>query len=655
MGCLARGPAAAGRTGPSNVARGPRNVEGRHPLPMRGSGRTFRQVRVRARAAHPTFPLGETTMASSHESGASFLLHAVKPEDVVVPDDLGEEELMLARTMRDFSERDVAPVMDALLAGDRDTVRRLFEKAAELGLFMLEVPEAYGGLDLNVLAVTGMCTAARELGPMNSVVFGHQGIGTLPIVYFGTPEQVEKYLHPCMDGRMLSAFALTEPSSGSDAMNIHTKAVLDEAGGHFVLNGTKQWITNAGWADLFVLFAKVDGEHFTAFLVERDTPGLEVAPPERLLGQHGSSVCALSLENVRVPVENVLGEVGKGHKVAFCTLNMGRLKLSATSSAGAAAALEAATVYAAQRVQFGQPIAGFGLIRRKLADMGARAWASETVAFRTAGLVYRALEAMKERGEVSPDERLRVLAEFSVECAMAKVYASEAYNGVADEAVQVFGGYGFSEEYPPAHMYRDSRITRIYEGTNEICRLYAQRSILKRFAGMSPQDLAAMVASEGRGAAPERGTGSFSTLPGALASFKTLYGILVRDSVEHLGPDRIADADHQQFLSSLADIVIEIYAAESVVLRVEKLGFGSEEPEGAEHRALALLVFERAADRIRTETRTVLAELYQGEELRARLARIEPLLPLPHALIEARALVAAKLVEREGRLPEGRA
>ncbi len=585
-------------------------------------------------------------MSAGQESGASFLLHAVAPEDVVVPDDLGEEELMLARTMRDFSERDVADAMDRLLEGDEPTVRMLFRKAAELGLFMIEVPEEYGGLDLNVLAITGMCTAARHLGPMGSVIFGHQGIGTLPIVYFGTPEQVEKYLGRCMEGEMLSAFALTEPSSGSDAMNIHTKAVLDEDGTHYVINGAKQWITNAGWADLFVLFAKVDGELFTAFLVERDTPGLQVAEPERLLGQHGSSVCALSLEDVRVPVENVLGEVGKGHKVAFCTLNMGRLKLASTSAAGAASALEAAVTYAAERVQFGRPIAEFGLIQRKLADMAARAWASETVAFRTAGLVYRALETMKAAGTVTPDHRLGALAEFSAECAMAKVYASEAYNGLADEALQVFGGYGFSEEYPPAEMYRDSRITRIYEGTNEICRLYAQRSILKRWAKLSPDEL------KGDGGASADEAEGFGAIAGQLAALKTLYRMLVQESVAHLGPEAISQAENQQFLSSLADIAIDIYAAESVYLRVAKLGLAGNEPEGAVHRALALVTFERSAERIRNEMRTILAEIHEGDGLGAALARAEALLPLPRPLVEARALVAGTLVERNGKLPE---
>ncbi len=587
-------------------------------------------------------------MSAGQESGASFLRHPVLPEDVVVPDDLGEEELMLARTMREFSDRDVAEAMDRLLVGDAETVRGLFEKAAELGLFMIEVPEEYGGLDLNVLAITGMCTAARHLGPMGSVIFGHQGIGTLPIVYFGTPAQVEKYLGPCMEGRMLSAFALTEPSTGSDAMNIRTKAVLDADGTHYVINGSKQWITNAGWADLFVLFAKVDGEHFTAFLVERDTPGLEVAEPERLLGQHGSSVCALSLEDVRVPVENVLGEVGKGHKVAFCTLNMGRLKLAATSAAGAASALEVAVNYAAERVQFGRPIAEFGLIQRKLADMAARAWAAETVAFRTAGLVYRALESMKATGTVTPDHRLGALAEFSAECAMAKVYASEAYNGLADEAVQVFGGYGFSEEYPPAAMYRDSRITRIYEGTNEICRLYAQRSIFRRWA---KEDT---IAFDGDEPASAGGDG-LDALTGQLAALKSLYRMLVHESAAGLGAERIADAEHQQFLASLADIAIEIFAAESVYLRVAKLGLAGDEPEGAVHRALALIIFERAVERIRAETRTVLAELHAGDELRTWIDRAEVLLPLPRPLIEARALVATRLVEWEGKLPEGRA
>jgi alkylation response protein AidB-like acyl-CoA dehydrogenase len=513
-------------------------------------------------------------------------------------------------------------------------------------------------MDLNVLAVTGMLSSRADVGPLGSMIIGHQGIGTLPIVFFGTPEQKEKYLGGCMEGDILSAFALTEPGSGSDAMNIHTKAVLDEAGTHYLLNGAKQWITNAGWADIFVLFAKVDGEHFTAFIVERDTPGLDVAEPERLLGQDGSMVCAVSLEDVRVPVQNVLGEIGRGHKVALTTLNMGRLKLSASSATGAKKALEVAAKYAGERIQFGLPIASFGLIQRKLADMAARAYAAEAVAYRTAGLVYHAIEPLKAGGAISNQDRLAILSEFSAECALAKVYGSEAYNHLSDEAVQVFGGYGFSEEYPPARMYRDSRISRIYEGTNEICRLYAQRTIFKKLAGGGEggalakglgalRQLHAMKQlAKGKGL-----SGGATELLQAVAGLKQVYFLLMEEVVTRVGPEKLKDPDNQQFLASLADIAMETYAAESVALRVAKLdGTGSDEAR-AVRDALNALTMERATDRVRAEARTVLGEIHPGSSGAKRLAEVEELLPPPQALIEARGRVTAWVVARDGLLP----
>jgi alkylation response protein AidB-like acyl-CoA dehydrogenase len=576
----------------------------------------------------------------------------------VLPDDLGEEERMLVRAIQDFARREVRPVMDELVARDPEVSRGLFKKAAELGFFMAEVPEEDGGLDLNVLAVTGMMSTRAEVGPLGSMIVGHQGIGTLPIVYFGTAEQKEKYLGGCMEGDLLSAFALTEPGTGSDAMNISTRAVLDEAGTHYVLNGAKQWITNAGWADIFILFAKIDGEHFTAFIVERDSPGLTVAEPEKLLGQHGSSVCALALENVRVPVDNVLGEIGKGHKVAFCTLNMGRLKLAASSSTGAKMALEEATRYAGERVQFGMPIARFGLIQRKLADMAARAYAAEAVAYRTAGLVYHALEARKGQGGMSRQDRLDTLTEFSAECALAKVYGSEAYNDLADEAIQVFGGYGFSEEYAPAKMYRDSRITRIYEGTNEICRLYAQRTIFKKLSGGGGggalakgfdalKQLHAMKRlAKGKGLSG----GGGDTLD-SVAALKQVYFILMEEIVTRVGPEKLRDPRSQQFLASLADVAMETFAAESVALRVARLG-GSGSPESRSVRdALAALVLERSVERIRAEARTVLGELHEGKEGAKRLAEVDAILPPPLSLVGARERVAEWLVPRGGLLP----
>jgi alkylation response protein AidB-like acyl-CoA dehydrogenase len=456
-------------------------------------------------------------------------------------------------------------------------------------------------------------------------------------------------------GYIHSAFALTEPCRGSDAMNIQTKAVLDPDGTHYVINGSKQWITNAGWADLFVLFAKVDGQHFTAFLVDRDTPGLTVAEPERLLGQHGSSVCALSLEDVRVPMENVLGEIGKGHKVAFCTLNMGRLKLSASSATGAKVAVEVAAKYATERVQFGLSIAKFGLIQRKLADMAARAYAAESVAYRTAGLVYHALERMKEEGGVTTQARLDTLSEFSVECALAKVYATEAYNGNADDAVQVFGGYGFSEEYKPARMYRDSRVSRIYEGTNEICRLYAQRTIFKKLSGGEGGE---GVVSSGLDAfkqlhamrQKDLSEGAPSVLE-AVTGLKQAYLLLMEEVVGKVGPANLNDPARQQFLASLADVAMETYAAETAALRVAKLeGRGGAE-EQAVRDALARLVQERSTERVRAEARTILGELHAGEDGARRLAEIDALLPAPQELVGLRTRVSEWLVAHDGMLP----
>ena len=541
---------------------------------------------------------------------------------------------MLVRSLVDFAEREVAPVSDRLLARDPEISRGLFKKVAELGVFMAEVPEELGGLDLSVLAVTAMCSTPADFGGLAQMVYGHQGIGMLPIVNFGTPEQVERYLGPCMEGEMLSAFALTEPGSGSDAMNIQTRAVLDEEGTHYVLDGAKQWITNAGWADLFVLFAKVDGELFTAFLVERDTPGLDVAEPEHLLGHDGSMVNAVTLEGVRVPVGNVLGEVGRGHKVAFCTLNMGRLKLAAGGATGSKAALRVAARYAAERVQFGRPIADFGMVKRKLADIAARAYAADAVSYRTAGLVYDALESIKARGDVTADERLTALAEFSAECALAKVYGSEAYNDCADEALQVFGGYGFSEEYPPAKMYRDARISRIYEGTNEINRMYAQRKIFKQLltaGGMAD-----------RGAVGDGGV---------IAGLKGLYLELIDDTLSAVGSDGLKDPDRQQFLASLADIAMEIYAAESTALRVAKLAGKGTEEDRAFRDGLAALVLDRSVGRIRTEARGVLAELHAGEVLVGRLQGMEEALPVPVPLVEVRNRVSERVVASGGMLP----
>ncbi|HSW30011.1 MAG TPA: acyl-CoA dehydrogenase family protein [Longimicrobiales bacterium] len=588
-----------------------------------------------------------------------FLTPATDPAGTATPEDLGEEARLLVRAVEDFAEREVRPHMARLLARDPEITRTLFRKAAELGLFRAEVPEADGGLELGVLAVTSMLSSRAQLGPLDTMIAIHQGVGTLPLAYFGTREQKARYLGGCMDGSQVAAFALTEPSSGSDAMSIRTRAELDPAGAHYVLNGAKQWVTNAGWADLFVLFAKVDGQRFTAFIVDRDTPGLIVTEPKKLLGLQGASVCALSLDDVRVPVGNVLGEVGKGYKVAFCTLNMGRLKLAASAATGAKLALEAAVRHAAQRIQFGVPIARFGLVQRKLADMAARAFAAESVAYRTAGLVDDAFGELGSRGSVTSDARLEALAQLSAECALAKVYASEAYHASADEAVQVLGGDGFSDDHPVSRMYRDSRVTRIWEGTNEICRLHAQRTVVKTLAGGGPDARAlpgcSMVLEQldaARGRRARNGIhGKAAEDLEAVDGLKQVYFMLLEDVMATAGTEKLKGPDRQALLGSLADVAMEAFVAESVALRVAKLE-GRCTPESGEVRAdLVALLLDRASDRIHSEARGIMAEIRPGGEGARRLAELDALLPEPRALIETRARVAGWLVARGGLLP----
>jgi hypothetical protein len=580
--------------------------------------------------------------------GASFLVDQVLPDDVVCPEDMSDDERLLMRSIREFAEQEVIPRYDEIDRRNIDVIRPLFKKAADLGLFMAEVPEALGGLGLSVLAIAGMSECRSYLGGLSSTVFAHQGIGTLPLINFGTSDQIARYLKPCMEGDLMAAFALTEPGSGSDAMNITTSAVLNDAGTHYIVNGAKQWITNAGWADLFILFAKVDGNAFSAFLLERETAGLTVGDHEKLLGLQGSSVCALQLDDVAIPVDNLLGEVGKGHKVALCTLNLGRMKMSANCAGTSKKILAATTEYAVERRQFGRSIADFGLIQRKLADMSARAYGAESVAYRTAGLVYRAAEAEGAEDGGALDRKIQTLAEFSTECAMAKVIGSETYHGLADDALQVYGGNGYSEEYPAARWYRDSRITRIYEGTTEICRLSIAKTILTRAARGRLALREAVAGLAPPTAAPEGS--NLEALGHGVDRLKELFLFVVGQVWDHVDADQLLAPHHQQYLGSLADIAIEIYRTESTTLRVEKLTSTRPKADVGFQTGLATLVFYAASDRVRQEATDVLAELLDTQQRESALQRMATLLPTPVGLLETRTAVARELITRHGEL-----
>lgn len=581
--------------------------------------------------------------------GGDYLVSDVTPDEVLIAEEMGEEPRMMMQAMRDFATQEIDPVSDKLEARDEATHRDLFKKAADLGIYMAEVPEEHGGLGLSVLGIAGMMEARSYFGSFSSTAFAHQGIGCLPLINFGTPEQIDRYLDKLMNGEMMACFALTEPSSGSDAMNIKTTATLSDDGKHFIVNGSKQFITNAGFADIFILFAKVDGQQFTAFLMERDSKGLEVGPNEDLLGQRGSSVCPLTLVDVKIPVENVLGEVGKGHKVAMCTLNVGRLKMATNCVGGGKKALAIAAKYAAERTQFGGPIADFGMIKQKLADMAARLYATQSMAYRTAGLVYDALEAAGEEGK-GIDKRLEVLTEFAMECAQSKYFGAEMINYLADETLQIHGGYGFTEEYPAAKLYRDWRITRIYEGTSEVCRNTVVKSILRKGRKGELDLVGAFNRLE-----EEHDTIEPTDDPvDQIANMKRVFAFVLKAAVDHYGEEGLLANENQQAVSSVADIATEIFAAESAVLRVEKLRGNVQDTELELPASLAQLCLQRASERIRDEAIEVLASILDSKDLAAGIELVTDRLPRPVNRMELRNKVADTIVVAGGELPDFR-
>src|SRR4030095_9645780 len=413
--------------------------------------------------------------AEAIQANSDFLHSTPDPSHTFTREDLSPAQQMVGNIAADFMRTEVVPRVDQIYAKDWPLTRELLLKAGELDLLRVDIPEAYGGLGLDKVSSAYVGEQIAILPSFAGSLGAHTTIGTLPIVYFGTESQKERYLPKLASGEMIGAYALTEPGSGSDALAASTKATLTEDRKHYLLNGQKMWITNGGFADLFTIFAKIDGEQFTAFIVEREM-GVVSGREEPKLGLDGSSTTALILDNVKVPVENVLGTVGQGHKVAFNILNLGRLKLGTRNIGSAKQALTRAVRYAVERRQFGRAIAEFGLIKQKLADMTVRCYIGDAMVYRTLGDVDRALEAIDQ---LDHERVLKAIEGYAVECSINKVWTSEALATVVDESLQVFGGYGYSQEFPAERAYRDARITRIYEGTNEINRLIITTRVLR--------------------------------------------------------------------------------------------------------------------------------------------------------------------------------
>ena len=396
------------------------------------------------------------------------------------PEDFNEQHQLIAQTTEDFANNEIVPNIDKIEHKDFALTRELIKKASELGISSVDVPEEYGGMEMDKMSSAIIADRIAKSGSFSVSFLGHSGIGTLPIVYFGTEEQKKKYVPRLASGELVGAYALSESSSGSDALNCRTKAVLSPDGKHYVLNGEKMWITNASFADVFIIFAKIDGEKFTAFIVERGYPGFSVGAEEHKMGIRGSSTCPLILNDCKVPVENLLGDIGKGHIIAFNILNIGRFKLGAACVGGARNSLQSAIGYAKQRKAFGKTIADFGMIREKLANMAAQIYAGEAVTYRTVGMMDVALNEVDKAAPDANQQTRKAIEEYAVECSIIKVWGSEMLDYVVDETVQIYGGYGFVEEYPAERAYRDSRVNRIFEGTNEINRQIAIGWMLKK-------------------------------------------------------------------------------------------------------------------------------------------------------------------------------
>ncbi|MDP1580043.1 MAG: acyl-CoA dehydrogenase family protein [Candidatus Didemnitutus sp.] len=513
--------------------------------------------------------MSTTSKLPERLTGANFLLEETDPSSVFTREDLSLEEKQMSETAARFMEKEVLPRLDALEHQEDGLALKLFKQASELGLLAIEFPEEHGGLGMHKRASIGVSEQLSRLGGFGITCGAHSGIGSQPLIYFGTPEQKAKYLPRLATGELMAAYCLSEAGSGSDALGMKTKAVLSPDGKHYILNGVKMWITNAAWADLFTVFAKVDGEHVSAFLVEKNFPGVSTGAEEHKLGIKTSSTRRLVLEDVAVPVENLLGEVGKGAYIAFNILNFGRYSLAAGVVGAARDQIRHSAKYAMERHQFGRPIGSFGLIQDKLAGMASKIYAAESATYRTAGLIDEVFEHGEMLDSMKPNFP-RALDEFAIECSALKFRCTEIGFEVADESIQIHGGFGFTEEFPAARALRDSRINRIFEGTNEINRLFIPATLMRRdqrdrFPLMKTALALSLKRLFLRG--PSDSGDVLKNALATLANAKKLVFLFAGTAGRKFGKKII---EEQEVLGALSDIIADLYLAESGVLRAMK-------------------------------------------------------------------------------------
>jgi len=559
--------------------------------------------------------------------GGAFLIESISPQEVFTPEDFTEEQRLIGQAATEFVVGEVQPLADDIEAQKEGLLPSLVKKAGELGLLSGDITEEYGGQELDKVSVLLMMEKLSQGGGSFMVAYAvHTGIGSLPIVFFGNKEQKRRYLPKIATGEMIAAYALTEPEAGSDALNAKTTATLSPDGKYYILNGQKQFISNAGFADVFVTYAKVDGDKFTSFIVERNFEGVSADEEENKMGMKGSSTRSVIFTDAKVPVGNVLGEIGRGHIVAFNTLNIGRLKLGPGCVGSAKSALQDAVTYAKQRIQFGKPIAEFGLIKHKIAEMAIRTFTVESMVYRTAALIDRILQRIDHHAEDVGIQMAKGIEEYAIEDSINKIYSSEMLDYIVDEALQIHGGYGYIHDYAIERGYRDSRINRIWEGTNEINRLLIMDMLTKRAMKNRLPVIAAaqQVANELLTLRPkvEMDDGKL-TLQKEMVEMSKKIGLLVAGAAVQKYMMKLAD--EQEILASISDMVIEVFAMESALLRAMK----SEEKVGDEksklQKAMVKVYLNDAFNRVEGFARQALAAIAEGDTLRTQLSALKKL------------------------------
>ncbi|MBG9810583.1 acyl-CoA dehydrogenase [Bacillus endophyticus] len=580
--------------------------------------------------------------------GGSFILEDIDPAMVYTPEDFTDEHKMIAKTAADYIDKEVLKEVEHLENHEFDRSVKLLKKAGDLGLLGGDIPEEYGGLDLDKISSALVAEKFSKAGGFSITHGAHVGIGSLPIVLFGTEQQKQTYLPELASGDKIAAYALTEPGSGSDALGAKTTARLNEEGTHYLLNGEKQWITNAGFADLFIVYAKVDGEHFTAFIVERTAEGVSTGPEEKKMGIKSSSTRTLILEDARVPKENVLGEIGRGHIIAFNILNIGRYKLGVGAIGASKHAFELAVKYTNERKQFKTKISQFSLTKEKLATMAAKIYATESSVYRTVGLFEERMGSLNEEERKDGGKVAASIAEYAIECSLNKFFGTEVLDYVVDEGLQLHGGYGFMEEYEISRLYQDSRINRIFEGTNEINRLLVPATYLRKgVKGELPLFEKAQALQEEMmmTRAVEAGEGLLNQEENLVKNGKKIALLILGLIAQKYGKKA---AEEQEILANAADIISEVYAMESVLLRTQKAVRATGEEKNQLKVRYTEIFCQEAFQKIEHHAKETLSYVEEGDSLRMLLSALRKFTKyIPKNMIAKKREVAEVLIEQE--------